>query len=214
MKTRHNLKTVGFLLILGMVVSCGPKDEPMPALPSYLRVPATLTDYEGSGLITITGGSLNLRAEGPEVLDAATNTYKGVIGDISGEDISAYFTLGQPRPYRERQIVPNEYWAYGDLSIMNTVTPGTYRMGIRESPGPRGEIADLTMNLPGPQVYISNSGSLTIDESTLIKSQGSSSLYRVRGTFQAVMYADGVGIPTSDRNPTLTGAFDLLLLKE
>lgn len=211
MKTNKSIRRIFLLLLLGAVWSCGPKDEPKPTLPSYLRVPATLVGYEGSGLITVTGGPLNLKAEGPETLYAATQTYQGVTGDITGEDVNAYFTVGQPKPYKDRRAVPNQYCAYGNLSIMQTITPGTYRMGIKESPGPRGEIADLTMNLPGPQLYITNSGSLTIAESTLIKTQGNASLYRVRGTFQATMYADGIGI--TERNPSVNGTFDLLLLR-
>jgi hypothetical protein len=209
-----NIEKLWLLLMIGILVSCEPKKEPQPALPGYLHVPTTLVGYQGSGLITITGGSLNLKAEGAEALDGPTQTYQGVIGDIRGEDITANFTLGQPRPYRDRQLVPNQYWAYGTLSIMRTITPGTYRMGIQASPGPRGELADLSLNLPGPQVYVTNSGSLTIDESTLVKSSGSASLYRIRGTFQATMYADGVGIPAQQRNPTLSGTFDLLLLRD
>lgn len=210
---RAYIKRILIIAGIGAVCSCGSKDDPQPALPSYLHVPATLSGYTGSGLITITGGSLNLRAEGPETLDASSQTYQGVTGEISDEDINANFTVGQPRPYKERQIVPAQYRAYGYLTVINTITPGTYPMNA-QAPSPRGEFADLTLNLPGPQLYLTNSGSLTIDESTLIKSQGSTSLYRVKGTFQAVMFADGIGIPANQQNPTLTGTFDLLLVKD
>ncbi|GAA4459182.1 hypothetical protein GCM10023189_32450 [Nibrella saemangeumensis] len=201
-----------WVVLVASFWACNKGKDPEPALPSYLRVPASLDSYAGSGLVTVEGSGLSLRAEGPEQLNASTKTYSGVLGDISQDDIYVNFTVGQPRPYKERTSVPNQYWAYGSLRIMNTLTPGTYRMGIQESPGPRGEIADLTMNLPGPQVYVTNSGSLTVTESTVIKTEGSSTLRRVKGTFQAVMYADGMGIPTSGRNPNLSGTFDVLLL--
>lgn len=200
------------LALIVLVLSCG--KEPEPSLPSYLRLPAALNDYTGSGLITVTGGSLNLRAEGPEQLDASTRTYSGVGGTISGDNVTAHFTLGQPRPYRDLALVPDQYWAYGDLTVRRAFTPGTYPMGGQSTPTPRGEIADLTMYLPGPQLYVNNSGSLTITESRLIRTEGSASLYRVQGTFQALMYADGVGIPADQRNPTLTGSFDMLLVRQ
>ena len=201
------------LLVALMVWSCGPKGEPMPALPDYIPVPASLENYAGSGLITVAGEGLSIEARGPEQLNAQTKTYQGVTGEISGEDLTANFTLGQPRPYKERQSVPNQYLANGKLSIMQTVTPGTYRMGFGESPGPRGEITDLTLNLTGPQLYVAQSGTLTIEKSALVKTQGSYSLYRVQGTFKVTMYADGVGIASGQQYPTLTGTFDLLLVR-
>ncbi len=93
---------------------------------------------------------------------------------------------------------------------MGTVKPGTYRIDFQESPSPRGKIADLTMKLPSSQLYTTNFGSLTIDESTLIKSQRTSSLYHIKETFQAVVYAYGIGI--TECNPSQTSSFDLLLL--
>lgn len=199
-------------VLIGLVAvwSCGPKEEPQPALPGYLRVPAMLEGYAGSGRVEINGPGLTLLAEGPEQLNSSTNTYSGVLGDIISEDISAYFTLGQPRVYKESYIVPQEYRTNGNLLIMNTITPGTYQMGVYGVRGPRGELADLILHLPGPQLYIANSGSLTIAESTLIKTQGKNALYRIGGSFEVTMYADGIGI--TQRNPVLTGKFDLLLL--
>lgn len=204
---------VCLMVLSAMVWNCGPKEEPEPKLPDYLSVPTDLENYLGSGLITIEGDGVSLQAKGKEQLEPSTQKYRGVIGDISGEDITANFTFGQPRPYKERNQVPNQYWAYGTLSIMRTITPGTYRMGIKESPGPRGEIADLILNLPGPQLYVTNSGTLTITASTLIRTQGTYSLYRIEGTFQAQMYADGVGLPAGQRNPKVNGKFDLLLTR-
>ena len=173
-----------------------------------------LHGYTGSGLITVDGGTLSLRAEGPEDLDPATQTYQGVTGSILGEDLTTYFTLGQPRPYKDRSSVPTQYQNNGRLAIINTMATGTYPMGAQATPGPRGEIADLILNLTGPQLYVTNSGTLTISESTLIQTQGNLFLYRITGTFQALMYADGTGIPATARNPTLTGSFDLLLVKD
>ncbi|GAB3220086.1 hypothetical protein [Spirosoma arcticum] len=206
---RFSIKQAWVLIGLVAVWSCGPKEEPQPALPGYLRVPASLEGYTGSGRIEINGPGLTLLAEGPEELNAGTNTYSGVLGNINREDVSTYFTLGQPRNYRQRDIVPQEYRSNGSLLIMNTRTPGTYQMGTLASPGPRGELADLLLYLPGPQLYYAESGSLTISEATLIKTEGSSGLYRITGTFQATMYATGAGI--TQRNPVLTGTFDLLL---
>lgn len=210
----RRVKAHYWILLLAVTVwSCGPKDKPAPALPDYISVPTDLEKYTGSGLIIITGERLSIEARGPERLNTATKTYKGITGDISGEDLTANFTLGQPRPYRERQLVPDPYLANGKLSIMRTITPGIYRMGFSESPGPRGEITDLTLNLTGPQLYVAKSGTLTIDKSTLVKTQGNYSLYRVEGTFKVIMYADGIGIATGQQYPTLTGSFDLLLIR-
>lgn len=200
-------------VFIGLVVilwSCGPKKDPQPALPGYLRVPAVLEGYAGSGRVEINGPGLTLLAEGPEQLNANTKTYSGVLGNINNDDVSAYFTLGQPRNYKESNTVPREFRTNGNLLIMNTITPGTYQMGVFGTRGPRGELADLILNLPGPQLYIANSGSLTITESTLIKTERQNALYRIVGSFEATMYADGIGV--TQRNPVLTGKFDLLLI--
>lgn len=185
--------------------------HPQPQLPSYLRVPATLNGYAGSGLITVAGGGLNLRAEGPEQLNATTNTYSGVLGQISTGDINAYFTSGQPRIYRESSQVPNDFQSNGALAIINTVSPGTYPMNA-QAPSPRGEFADLVLRLPGPQIYNSQGGSLTITESTLIKTQGTSNLYRIQGTFQATLSGSGLGT-TPGKPIDVSGTFDLLLVQ-
>lgn len=199
-----------FLLVL-LVWGCGSKDPVDTALPAYLKMPASLSGYAGSGLITIDGG-LSLKAEGAEHLDATTNTYSGVQGDISDDDLLSTFTLGQPRVYSESSSVPAQYRANGELRFINAITPGTYRMGTKESPGPRGEITDLTLNLPGPQLYISQTGSLTIAESTLIKSEGSDSLYRIKGSFQVILNGSGIGTTPGKEIP-VSGSFDLLLVK-
>lgn len=202
------------ILCLSVVLwTCGPKNDPDPELPDYLIVPSMLEGYEGSGLITIEGEGLSLRAEGKERLDASTQTYRGVLGEINGEDVTANFTLGQPRPFRERSQVPGQYRSYGTLSILRTLEPGTYSMGIQGTPGSRGEIADLTLNLPGPLVYVTNSGTLTLTAVSLLRTQGEYSLYRLEGTFEATMYVDGVGVPAGQRNPSLIGRFDLLLVR-
>lgn len=210
MNMKRFIRQIWVLIGVVAVWSCGPKEEPQPALPSYLRVPSVLEGYTGSGRVEINGLGPAIVAEGPEQLNTGTNTYSGVLGDVISEDVTAYFTLGQPRTYKESYIVPQEYRANGNLLIMNTITPGTYQMGIFGVRGPRGELADLTLNLPGPQLYIANSGNLTISESTLIKTQGQNTLYRIVGTFEATMYATGTGV--TQRNPVLTGSFDLLLL--
>jgi hypothetical protein len=202
-------KIAGLILLVIVVWACGGKD-PQPALPGYLVDPSDLAGYQGSGLVTINGPGLTLRAEGPERIDASTQTYSGVLGNIVDEDIRIRFTLGQPRPYQENGQVPNQYLSYGNLTIRGTLQPGTYPMGGQSQPTPRGEITDLTLFLPGPQLYVNNTGSLTITESTRIRSAGGYSLYRVQGTFQANMYGTGVGI--SQREPTFTGTFDVLLV--
>lgn len=202
-------KITGLILLVILIWSCGGND-PQPTLPDYLADPGDLAGYQGSGLVTIDGPGLTLRAEGPERLDASTQTYSGVTGRISGDDLNIRFTLGQPLPFADRTLVPNQYKAFGTLSVMNARTPGTYPMGGQSQPTPIGAISDLTLNLPGPQLYINNTGNLTITESTRIRSVGGYSLYRVQGTFQANMYGTGVGI--SQREPTFTGTFDVLLV--
>lgn len=207
-------KTINRFCIVALMVgllSCGKNNDPQPQLPSYLRIPATLAGYAGSGLVTVAGSGLDLRAEGPEQLNTATNTYSGVLGQIATGDINAYFTVGQPRIYKESNQVPNDYQANGALAIINTVSPGTYPMNA-QAPSPRGEFADLVLRLPGPQIYNSQGGSLTISESTLIKSQGSTNLYRVQGTFQATLNGSGIGT-TPGKPIDVTGTFDLLFIQ-
>jgi hypothetical protein len=200
-----------YVLVLALLVgmwACGKKDpDPQIQLPSYLRIPATLVGYAGSGRIAF-GGGLTLVAEGPEVLDPNTKTYTGVTGKIATEDINAYFTVGQPRVYGENYIVPDEYKSNGQLMIFHTISPGTYPLGSESTPTPTGAQATITLNLPGPQIYIARSGNLTISESTLIKSEGQSKLYRIQGTFQTSLTGFGTGAKDTD----VTGVFDLLLL--
>ena len=210
MKTRHRLFRIWVILLVGAVLSCGPKEEPKPALPSYLRIPANLDGYVGSGLFTLTG-DLTLRAEGPEQLDPATKTYSGVLGAIKTSVMLTQFTLGQPLPYSQTSTVPPQYEANGELRIMNTVEVGTYPMGIDSKPTPTGAITDLTLNLPGPQIYITRSGSLTITDKTLVQQQNGNRLFRITGSFTAVLNGVGQGT-TPGKALNTTGTFDLLLL--
>ena len=198
------------LIALVAVWSCGPKEDPQPALPDYLRIPVKLEGYTGSGRVS-TSGALSLLAEGPEQLDKKTNTYSGVLGVIGlNDNLTIQFTVGQPLPFKDTGSVPDEYQASGTLSIVRTISPGTYPLSSK-APTPRGEFADLVINMPGPQIYGNTGGTLTISESTLIKTQERYSLYRIVGSFDATLYATGVGI--TNRNPTLTGTFDVLVVK-
>ena len=179
-------------VVIGLLVvwSCGPKKDPQPALPGYLRIPALLEGYTGSGRLA-TSGALTLLAEGPEQLDKKTNTYSGVRGDMTfGRDINIEFTVGQPLPYKETGSVPFELRASGTLVLIGTTAPGTYPMNARK-PTPKGEFADLVINMPGPQIWGNTDGSLTITETTLVKSEGGKNLYRVVGSFEATLYASG-----------------------
>lgn len=196
------------VLCLVFVWSCGHKD-PNPQLPDYLLYPSALADYGGSGRVTVEG-ALNLQASGVERIDAATQTYSGVLGNVSGQSADIQFTLGQPKPYSESPSVQNQYRANGTLSLIKTISPGTYQMGFRGAAGPLGQIGDLRLNLPGPQTYNAETGTLTISESTVLKTEGQYSLYRLVGTYQATMYADGIGI--TNRSPVLNGTFDVLLV--
>lgn len=204
---RSAFNRICLVAMLVGLFSCGKDKDPVAQLPSYLHIPTTLTGYAGSGLITV-NGDLNLRAEGPEQLNTSTNTYSGVLGNISAGDVQAYFTVGQPRIYKESNQVPADYRSNGTLAIINTVSTGTYPMNA-QTPTPRGEFADLTLSLPGPQIYISRGGSLTISESTLIKSEGGTNLYRIQGNFQSILTGSGTGTTSKDYN--VTGTFDLLL---
>ena len=200
-------------LLLGVSLwSCGTKDSPpVPQLPGYLRIPATLTGYVGSGRIAVNGG-LSLVAEGPEAQDANTKTYTGVSGKIVLGDITANFTIGQPRTFAESYAVPAAYQSNGQLLVINAIDPGTYPMGFETKPTPTGAQADLILNLPGPQLYQARKGSLTIAESTLIKTEGVDKLYRIQGTFQVSLFGTGVGLP-STKDYAVTGTFDLLLVE-
>ena len=204
------------LYIVAMVAalwSCGKKEsDPQTQLPSYLRIPATLAGYTGAGLITL-NGDLSLRAEGTEHLDASSNTYSGVLGSIKGDVLLAQFTVGQPLPYEKTATVPAQYEANGELRIMNTTEPGTYPMGIDSQPTPTGVITDLTINLPGPQLFYTRTGSLTITDKTLVQQQNGNSLYRVTGTFTALLNVTGLGA-TPGKALNTTGTFDLLLLSK
>lgn len=194
----------GFLLISALVglFSCG--NDPQPELPDYL----SLNSASGSGLVEISGG-LTLTGRGAERLDIDTQSYSGVIGNISGDNLTANMTFGQPRPYRESYIVPNEYLTNGQLRIMNTLAVGTYPMGIRAQPTPTGAIADLTLNLPGPQLYTSQTGTLTISTVSTVQGSGGRYFRRIQGRFTVVMNATGLGaIPGKDI--PLVGSFDLL----
>lgn len=201
------------LLLMVSLWACGTKgSDPMPQqLPGYLRIPATLTGYVGSGRIAISGG-LNLLAEGPETQDASTKTYTGVSGKIVLGDITANFTVGQPRTFAETYAVPAAYQSNGQLLVINAIETGTYPMGFETKPTPTGAQADLILNLPGPQLYSARSGTLTISESTLIKAEGQNKLYRIQGTFQAALFGTGVGT-SSAKDYDVTGTFDLLLVE-
>lgn len=205
---RYSLYGIVLALVAGLW-ACGGKDpDPQAQLPGYLRIPATLTGYEGSGLITV-DGALSLRAEGSEVQNATNKTYTGVQGSINS-GFKANFTVGQPLPYKQNGTVPDEYQSNGQLVLINTIDVGTYPMGFESKPTPIGAAADLTLNLPGPQLYTARLGTITITESTLIKSEGGSSLYRIQGSFQTALFGIGVGAP-SDKDYNVTGTFDLLL---
>ena len=192
-----SLNRVYLLVIVGILFgSCGKdKTDLQPQLPSYLRVPATLTGYVGSGRIAVNGG-LSLVAEGPEAQDANTKTY----------------TVGQPRTFAESYAVPAAYQSNGKLLVINAIDPGTYPMGFETKPTPTGAQADLILNLPGPQLYQARSGTLTISESTLVKAEGQNKLYRLQGTFQSALFGTGVGT-SSTKDYAVTGTFDLLLVE-
>jgi len=53
-------------------------------------------------------------------------------------------------------------------------------------------------------------GTLTITESTIIKTEGIDKLYRIQGTFQVAMSGAGIGATSKDYN--VAGTFDLLLV--
>ena len=202
-------RLVVVLGILLVVWSCGPKKEPEPALPGYLRIPASLKGYEGSGLVTVSG-DLSLRAEGPEQLDAAKQTYSGVLGFVGGNNFTVQFTDGQPLPYAKSYSVPAQYQANGQFLTKNALQAGTYPMGYQSQATPTGAQADLILNLPGPQLYSARLGTMTITESAILKTEGSSNLYRIQGTFQTAMFGTGAGT-ISSKDYNVTGTFDLLL---
>ena len=198
-------------LALVTVWGCTPKVDPQSALPDYFSVPSSLSGYQGSGEFVLTGG-ISVNAIGAEHLDPATKTYMGVQGTISKTgSLNVGFTAGQPLDYKDRDQVPTQYQANGALAIIGPLAVGNYPLGINEARGPKGEFADLTMNLPGPQIYFAQTGQLTVAEVTVIKTQGTDTLYRVRGTFQTRMFGSGVGISASKPVDTM-GTFDLLLV--
>ncbi|UFH57513.1 hypothetical protein [Spirosoma sp. KNUC1025] len=203
-------RLVAVLGVVLVVWVCGPKKEPEPALPGYLRIPASLKGYEGSGLITVSG-DIDVRAEGPEDLDAFLNTYSGVGGYVIKDAINAQFTVGQPAEYAKTYTVPAQYQANGQLLTKNALQPGSYPMGFQSQPTPTGAQADLILNLPGPQLYNAKQGALTIAESRLIKTEGPDNLYRIQGTFQTTLFGTGIGT-VSSKEYTVTGTFDLLLV--
>lgn len=207
---RYSAYVFALVLVVGLW-ACGTKNpDPQTQFPAYLRIPATLTGYLGSGRIAI-NGDLTLVAEGPEVLDTNTKTYSGVLGKIVFQDIKANFTVGQPKAFAESYLVPAEYESNGQLLVINAITPGTYPMGFETKPTPTGAQADIILNLPGPQLYSARTGTLTISESTLVKSEGQSKLYRLQGSFQAALFGTGVGAHSS-KDYNVTGEFDLLLV--
>jgi hypothetical protein len=204
---------LGLILLVGwLIVSCGPNERD-PGLPDYLLIPSSLAGYAGSGQVTLSGGRLQLHMAGPEQLNSSTKTYSGVGGRLIGDDVVIYFTDGQPLAYRDRSQVPADLKAFGELSLYGNAGVGTYPLGGQAAPSPRGEIADLTLNLPGPQLYVANSGTLTINQNTLVRSEGDLALHRLTGSFRASMYADGPGLTAGERTPTLEGTFDVLLVK-
>ncbi|WP_461129683.1 hypothetical protein [Spirosoma aerophilum] len=152
---------------------------------------------------------MNLRAEGPESQDAITKTYSGVLGSITEDEITAQFTVGQPLPYKQTYSVPQDLVSNGQLLTLNAINPGTYPMGFDSQKTPTGAQANLILNLTGPQIYLARLGTLTINESTVIKTEGSSKLYRIQGTFQVAMSGAGPGTTINDYK--VTGTFDLLL---
>lgn len=204
---QHVHKFFAIALLLA-VVACSKKNVD-PQLPSYLRIPANLTGYVGSGLVTI-DGDLTLRAEGPEILDATTKTYSGVGGTIN-KGFTTQFTVGQPLPFKQSATVPPQYQANGQLILINAIEPGTYPMGYQSKPTPTGANADLVLNLPGPQLYSARIGTLTITESTVLKTEGATQLYRLQGTLQAALTGSGTGTSAA-KDYTITGTFDVLLV--
>lgn len=205
------ISRLAVLLVIISMYACKKNDpDKEPALPSYLVVPSSLDNYTGSGRIAIDGG-LKLMAEGVEHKDAS-NTYSGVLGNIIAGTVRADFTVGQPLPYSQNGDVPQEYRANGALAIIGTHAVGTYSFGLQATPSPKGEYADLSINLPGPQYYFADKGTLTITESTLIKTQGTSLLYRLQGTFQSTLTGTGTGLSVNNPPAPITGTFDLLFV--
>ncbi|GAA4464880.1 hypothetical protein GCM10023189_44770 [Nibrella saemangeumensis] len=199
-------------VLIGLLVglwACNKEKDPSPALPSYLRVPTTLSGYKGSGKLTISGKSVNLAAEGPEQ-QQANSRYSGVVAEAIGIDlIRIRSTFNQPLDFANTSTVPAEHRSNATLRIMNITKTGSYPMGLM-SPTPRGEIADLEINQPGPALYITSAGSLTINEITTVKQEGSLVLRRLKGTFDATLFGTGTNIP--DKEPHVAGTVDVLLL--
>ncbi|MFD1140797.1 hypothetical protein ACFQ4C_06745 [Larkinella insperata] len=197
------IRAVTAVLFIALMAGCN-KDRDID-LPDYLVMPSSLANYKGSGRITINGG-ITLAAQGREQVQDG-GTVSGVGASASaGDEVWMYATFNQPRTYEQSSMVPAEHRSNATLTIMRTINKGSYPMGLM-SPNPRGEIADLVLNLPGPVTYITNAGSLTIEQSTLVRQEGSSSLYRIQGTFDASL--TGYGSNVSNKNPQVTGTFDV-----
>ncbi|RCR67054.1 MULTISPECIES: hypothetical protein [Larkinella] len=192
------------LLFVGL---SGCNKEPEPDLPAYLVMPSNLASYKGSGRVSITG-DLTVSAEGQERVQDG-GKISGVQATASaGDEVFIYATFNQPRNYAESSMVPSEFRSNAVLSIMRTISAGTYPMGTLMKPNPRGEISDLVLNLPGPQLYNTEQGSLTVESSTIIRQEGTYSLYRIRGNFNATLGGYGTGI--TNKHPQVSGTFDVL----
>ncbi|MFD1145349.1 hypothetical protein ACFQ4C_29760 [Larkinella insperata] len=200
-------KAAIWIVGLLMVALAGCNKEPESDLPNYLVMPSNLSGYDGSGRISI-NGDLTLQAEGLERVQDG-GKISGVLASAPGGNVVIVnATFGQPRIYKESSIVPRESRSNGVLRVYNTIQVGSYPMGIDMNPNPRGEIADLALSLPGPTHYITRQGSLTIESSTLIKTEGEYSLYRIQGSFDANLHTEDLG--TTNIDPHVTGNFDVL----
>ncbi len=170
-------------------------------------MPSSLSGYKGTGRIAINGG-LTLVAEGQERVQTGGKISGVLASAIFSNEVLINATFGQPRIYAESSVVPSNSRSNGELRISNTIRAGSYPMGIKMQPTPKGEFASLILNLPGTLLYISQEGSITIESSTLVKQEGSNSLYRIQGTFDVNLHSDDSGNPNPD--PHVTGNFDVL----
>ncbi|RRB06284.1 hypothetical protein [Larkinella rosea] len=64
------------------------------------------------------------------------------------------------------------------------------------------------LNLPGPQLYNTEQGSLTVESSTTMRQEGTYSPYRICGNFNAPLGGDGTDI--TNKHPQVSGTFDVL----